>query len=594
MKRHNEIEGCSMNFITSFGKKLSIKRKIILLAMLSTLIPLLIVGTFSYFYMNKVIENKISETTTNLLSLIDWNINTFVNDIQSNGEILYASNDSQDFLKQKDLTKEAYVTQGETRDLLITISSNNPYINAVYLGNENNEYLQLSQGQSVYYGNIYEHIRGTAWFKEIMKKDLYGIWFQDDVTFIESSNLLTYGRPIKDLQTLDVIGMMIFSIDKAIFKDMFKDIEQDGEIFILDKGKMIYSNSEDQVKSSKMVERINALAGKKSEVVTINDEDYIVNFDVNKITNWKIVSIIPYKSIVKEFDFLRKVSVILLILTLLIATFSALLISNKITKQLSLLRNVIKNMRKREKLDNIDFDHEDEVGKIGHQFIHLYNRNNELLAELYESQLKEKEAELRTLQSHINPHFLYNTLNSIFWMAEKAKMKPIAKMAIHLANIFKLTLNDGEYITNVKNEIDQVKSYLDIQNIRYDNRIHYQINVDEDLFNERMIKLLLQPLVENAVYHGLEMTPGIWDIIINGKQEEHSLVFEVSDNGVGFNPDKVLKEKTGYAIRNINDRIRLQYGPGYGLTIHSEEGKGTTVCLRIGLEISEEKASAGA
>jgi two-component system, sensor histidine kinase YesM len=594
MKRHNEIEGCSMNFITRFGKKLSIKRKIILLAMLSTLIPLLIVGTFSYFYMNKVIENKISETTTNLLSLIDWNINTFVNDIQSNGEILYASNDSQDFLKQKDLTKEAYVTQGETRDLLITISSNNPYINAVYLGNEHNEYLQLSQGQSVYYGNIYEYIKGKDWFKEIMKKDLYGTWFHDDVTFIESSNLLTYGRPIKDLQTLDVIGMLLFSIDKAVFKDMFKDIEQDGEIIILDKGKMIYSNSEDQVKSSKVVERINALEGKKSEMVTMNDEKYIVNLDVNKITNWKIVSIIPYKSIVKEFDFLRKVSVLLLIITLLIATFSALLISNKITKQLSLLRDVIKNMRKREKLDNISFDPEDEVGKIGHQFILLYNRNNELMVELYESQIKEKEAELRTLQSHINPHFLYNTLNSIFWMAEKAKMKPIAKMAIHLANIFKLTLNDGEYITSVKNEIDQVKSYLDIQNIRYDNRIHYQINVDEDLYDERMIKLLLQPLVENAVYHGLEMKPGIWDIIINGKQEEHSLVFEVSDNGVGFDPDKVLKEKTGYAIRNINDRIRLQYGPGYGLTIHSQEGKGTTVSLRIGLDIREERASAGA
>ncbi|MEH7494377.1 sensor histidine kinase [Neobacillus niacini] len=583
-----------MNFITRIRKRLSIKRKIILLAMLSTLIPLLIVGTFSYVYMNKAIENKISETTTNLLSLINWNINTFVNDIQSNGEILYASNDAQDFLKQKDLTKESYVTQGETRDLLITISSNNQYINAVYLGNENNEYLQLSQGQSVYYGNIYDHIRQSEWFKEIMKKDLYGTWFHDDVTFIENSNLLTYGRPIKDLQTLDVIGMMIFSIDKAIFKDMFKDIDQDGEIIILDKGEMIYSNSEDQVKSSKMVELINASVGKYSELVTFNDEKYIVNFDVNKITDWKIVSIMPYKSIVKEFDFIRKVSILLLIITLFIATFSALLISNKITKQLSLLRDVIKNMRKREKLDSISFDPEDEVGNIGFQFINLYNRNNELMVELYESQLKEKEAELRTLQSHINPHFLYNTLNSIFWMAEKAKMKPIAKMAINLANIFKLTLNDGEYITSVRNEIDQVKSYLDIQNIRYDNRIQYQIHVDEDLYDKRMIKLLLQPLVENSVYHGLEMKPGIWEIIINGKKEDHTLVFEVSDNGIGFDLDKVLKQKTGYAIRNINERLRLQYGPGYGLTIHSEEGKGTTVSLRIGLDISEKRASAGA
>ena len=582
-----------MNFTTRIGKRLSIKRKIILLAMLSTLIPLLIVGTFSYYYMNKVIENKISETTENLLSLIDWNINTFVNDIQSSGEILYASNDSQDFLKQRDFTKEAYLTQGETRDLLITISNNNSYINAVYLGNEHNEYLQLSQGQSVYYGNIYEHIRGTVWFKEIMKKD-YGTWIPDDVNFIESSNLLTYGRPIKDLQTLDVIGIMIFSIDKAIFKDMFQDIEQDGEMIILDNEKIIYSNSEDKMKTSKMVDLIHTSKVKNSEMITLNDEKYIVNLDVNKITNWKIISIMPYKSIVKEFDFIRKVSVILLFITLLLATFCALLISNKITKQLSLLRDVIKNMRNREKLDSIAFNPEDEVGEIGYQFINLYNRNNELMVELYESQIKEKEAELRTLQSHINPHFLYNTLNSIFWMAEKAKMKTVAKMAVHLANIFKLTLNDGEYITSVKNEIEQVKSYLDIQNIRYDNRIHYQINVDEHLYEERMIKLLLQPLVENAVYHGLEMKSGIWEIIINGKQEGNSLLFEVSDNGVGFEPDRVLKQKKGYAVRNINERIGLQYGSGYGLTIQSEVGKGTTVSLRIGLGISKERASAGA
>lgn len=583
-----------MNFFKRIGIGLSIKRKIILLAMLSTLIPLLIVGSYSYFYMNKVIENKISETTSNLLSLIDWNIDTIVNDIQSSGEILYASNDTQEYLKQKELTKEAYETQGETRDLLITLSSNNPYIHAVYLGNENNEYLQLSQGQSVYYGNIYEHIRETEWFNEIMKKDLFGTWLHNEVNFIESSNLLTYGRPIKDLQTLDVIGIMIFSIDKAIFKDMFKDIRQDGEFFIVDKGNMIYSNTEDDEKNLKMVELIKRSEANDSEMITMNNEKYIVNVAVNKGTNWKIVSVIPYKSIVKEFNFIRQVSVILLIVSLIIATFSALLISNKITKQLTLLRAVIKKMKKREVLENISFDHEDEVGKIGHQFISLYNKNNELTIELYEAQIKEKEAELRALQSHINPHFLYNTLNSIFWMAEKAQMKPIAKMAVHLANIFKLTLNDGEYITTVQNEINQVKSYLDIQNIRYDNQIHYQINVEEDLYEERMIKLLLQPLVENSVYHGLEMKQGSWEIIINGKQEENSLVFEVIDNGIGFDRQKAGKQRTGYALKNISERIRLQYGPDFGLSIHSEVGKGTIVSLKIGIEIDEIKANAGA
>ncbi|MED4229081.1 histidine kinase [Neobacillus cucumis] len=197
--------------------------------------------------------------------------------------------------------------------------------------------------------------------------------------------------------------------------------------------------------------------------------------------------------------------------------------------------------------------------------------------------MKEKEAELLALQSHINPHFLYNTLNTIFWMAEKLKAKQISKIAINLSKIFKLTLNDGNHITSVKNEMEQVKSYLDIQNIRFDHKIDYTFTIDPEIMEERMIKLMLQPIVENSVYHGLEHQES-GTIMIEGKKQDDGLLFKILDTGNGFDMNEVDISNKGYALKNINERLKLYYGKEYGLKIESEIGKGTTVYLKIGLK----------
>ncbi|MFC6604272.1 sensor histidine kinase [Ectobacillus funiculus] len=183
--------------------------------------------------------------------------------------------------------------------------------------------------------------------------------------------------------------------------------------------------------------------------------------------------------------------------------------------------------------------------------------------------------------------FLYNTLNSIFWMAEKAKVKPIAKMAVSLSKLFQLTLNNGKHITSVRNEIEQVNSYLQIQNIRFDNKIEYLIDVDPSILDEKIIKLLLQPIVENAVQHGLEQQKDQGKIIIKGVKKEGMMVFEVTDNGVGFNSEEVFLKNQGYALKNINERIKLYYGPEFGLSITSKSNIGTKVVLTIGIKSEE-------
>ncbi|WP_100406165.1 sensor histidine kinase [Bacillus solitudinis] len=574
-----------MRMLKMKQRNLTIKQKIIMLAILSTLIPLLIVGTFGFLYLNKVMENKISDTTSNFLSVIDWNIDTFVADIESSANIIVSSNEIQGFLNHTELTLESYQMQTATRDLLINVTNNKPYINAAYVGNEQNEYLQLSQGQSNYFGTVYDQINRTDWYNMLEQQDGNGVWFKGiEADFIESSNLLMYGNFIRDLETVEKIGVLIISVDKSVFDNMFENINNEEEILILDQETIIYSNeNENQDKYKSIIETLQN--PKEAQIIEVENKKYILNYTTNAITNWKIVSVMPYEYVVKEFNYIRALTVLLLVLSFLLATISAFLISKKITKQLSLLRNVIEDMEKREVVSNIAFDSNDEIGKVGNRFVQLYNRNSELTVQLYESQLKEKEAELLALQNHINPHFLYNTLNSIFWMAQKSNAKLIAKMAVSLSKIFKLTLNDGKYITTVENEIDQVKSYIDIQNIRFDNKIKYSIDVDPSLLTKKIIKLILQPLVENAVYHGLELKEGNGKIIITGRKVNNAMIFEVIDNGIGFDTEEVAASKKGYALKNINERIKLQYGKNYGMKIESKKNRGTKVIVKVGLEL---------
>ncbi|RBW70777.1 cache domain-containing sensor histidine kinase [Bacillus taeanensis] len=577
-----------MNVLKREKQKLSVKWKVILLALFSTLIPLVIIGPFTFLYLNKVVENKVSETTSNLLSVLDWNINTFVIDVENISNTIFSSNDIRSYLSYNKLSPRLYMLETESRNVLNNITIvNKPYINAVYIGNEHHEFLKVNRGESNYTSNIYEQIQNASWYNGLKQSEWGGVWFKgSEVNFVKgSANSLMFGRVIRDIGTSEEIGITIISVDQLVFDNMFKDIQTDGTILIADGDSTIYfSGNEKQLTTKELSSLLKNYGDQGTIIETIHGTKYVLNFHTNFNTNWKIVSIIPYQSIVKEVNTIRIITASLLVLSLLLATFSALLIAKKITKQLALLRNVTQKMENREYISSIQFDAKDDIGKIGNRVVQLYNRNNKLTAQLYEAQLKEKEAELLALQSHINPHFLYNTLNSIFWMAEKAKAKPISQMALSLSQLFKLTLNNGDPITAVRNEIEQVKSYLQIQNIRFDNKIEYSINIDPSILDKKIIKLLLQPIVENAVQHGLEPKKGQGKIVIRGVKKEKMMVFEIIDNGIGFNREEIIKKDQGYALKNIHERIKLHYGSEYGLSIESEVNKGTKVVLTVGLE----------
>ncbi|KRF04122.1 hypothetical protein ASG89_22305 [Paenibacillus sp. Soil766] len=567
---------------------ISIRSKIIILCIISSLVPLLLIASFTFIYLSKAIEHKFSDTTTNLLSSINWNIQTFVNDVEGISKLMLSSRDVQSFLTyNKDNFKEIYRLQTATRDFAINMTNNKSYIRYLYVGSPQRELIVTNQWDALTNDNIYGAVTHSRWYSQVDDIQGRGIWLNsDEFHILKTPDLLLYGKRLNNLDTLEPIGLMIISIDRRVFDDMFRDINKpaNGNLLILEQDRLIYYNAQTGMQNplnEQDLKVISALPDKGTQIQTIDGEQYVITFDTNASTQWKVVSMIPFNSINSEIAFIRNLTIGLTLVAFLLAAGGAFLISDRITKQLTLLTSVAWKAARREEIEGIHFKEKDEIGRIGNQFIRIFRNNSELTDKLMEAKLKEKEAELIALQSHINPHFLYNTLNSVYMMAEKIGAKNISKMVMSLSNIFKLSLNNGEYITTVGNEIEQVKNYLEIQNIRYYGKFDVEIDLEPGIEKVSMLKLLIQPLVENAIYHGIELKEDKGSISIRGRMNESELLFEVEDDGVGFDP--TIARPRGYALKNIQERIKLQYGQEYGIYVDSTPGVGTKVKLVIGI-----------
>src|SRR6185436_12372775 len=240
-------------------------------------------------------------------------------------------------------------------------------------------------------------------------------------------------------------------------------------------------------------------------------------------------------------------------------------------------------------------DNVDEITELGMSFNIMIGKIKELLDSKIKEQENLKKAELRALQAQINPHFLYNTLDTIIWMAESKRTDQVVQIVTALSSFFRISLSKGMDWITIGEEIERIKSYLTIQKMRYHDILDFKIEVDEDVTENTILKLILQPLVENALYHGIKNKRQGGTISVRARRKGQSeVLIEVEDDGIGFTPEKLaqlraeldddagdIKTESGFGIGNVNNRIRLYYGKQYGLSIQSEYSTGTCVTLVI-------------
>lgn len=308
-------------------------------------------------------------------------------------------------------------------------------------------------------------------------------------------------------------------------------------------------------------------------------------------SDWTLVSITPFSEITAVGKELQNQMLLMFLLISTAAYILAYVISSSITKNISLLLKNIRLLKKGDFNIEITTKSNDEIGELIENFNSMSARLKFLVDEQYRIGLEAKNAELLALQAQINPHFLYNTLDMINWSAINNNVPEISDTVQTLSRFYKLSLSKGSNIIPIRNEIEHVKMYMEIQNMRFENIFDFQVHIDEEVYQYTTIKIILQPIVENSVLHGiLQKDDRSGLILITGHVSEGVITLKVQDNGIGIKPEKLKTILThesntngthGYGVRNINERIKLFYGEQYGLEYNSVPGKGTTVIIRI-------------
>ncbi len=231
-----------------------------------------------------------------------------------------------------------------------------------------------------------------------------------------------------------------------------------------------------------------------------------------------------------------------------------------------------------------------EVSLLSDSLNTMIDKINELLEQVTKEQIRLRKAEFQLLQSQINPHFLYNTLDAIVWLAEAGEQKKVVSMVGSLSDFFRASLNQGKDIVSIREELQHVRSYLEIQQVRYQDILEYEIHVPEELDKYLIPKITIQPLVENALYHGIKNKRGQGKIVIDGRKEENCFIIQIEDNGIGMSEERLLQvedgiqnrvptEKDIYGLYNVNERIGLNFGEKFGISIESTYGEGTVVSI---------------
>ena len=415
--------------------------------------------------------------------------------------------------------------------------------------------------------------------------------------FDTDDEMISLSREVQSYENGTFRGVILINLNMNKITEICNSFQEKQENFICiinDKGELVYEQQNGKERfafdEKENRQKLNtALERMKESCFRLNyrGEKYLVTRTDMKTTGWTLVSMVPYKSVMAETMAISGVMILAVVITLIVT----LLLLNRI------LTGVVKPLKKLEKYmvqvnpDNMDQRMEiltdDEIGHLSMKFNQMMDRIRNLKEQVIEEQEDKRKYELQALQEQINPHFLYNTLDSIIWMAETNDSNIVA-MTEALAKLFRISLNKGNEEISLERELEHVKNYLIIQSMRYADKFTYEISVDPGVERCRTIKLILQPIVENCIYHGIKKKRGTGKITIRAYRREQNLIIEVSDDGCGMPKEisrKILSDEiesenisgSGIGVKNVNERIQLRFGKKYGLSYSSEEGVGTTV-----------------
>ncbi len=324
-------------------------------------------------------------------------------------------------------------------------------------------------------------------------------------------------------------------------------------------------------------------------------ENSFYNFNTSQLTNFKIVGVADLDEINKNTAEIKTLILITVISSISFVIGLYFFISNKLILPIRLLRDKMQQASQGDLYAKVNPHGEDELATLGDSFNRMIIKIRTLMDRSVEEQKKLKAAEFRSMQAQINPHFLYNTLDTIVWMAESKEHKQVIEITKALSQFCRVSLSKGKDWISIEEEVSHIASYLFIQKIRYEDILDVSLEINKDIYSFQIIKLLLQPIIENAIYHGIKNKRGKGFLRIKGNFDSNNMIyFEIIDNGIGMTEDRLtyLKEqlrkgevlddaKSGFGLVNVQQRLKLYYGESFGLKVNSWYKSGTRVSITI-------------
>ncbi len=533
-------------------------------------------------FLGKYVVNELL-ITHNLKSYLSYtqqdaerNINSFINTLN-----IYA-NDVVNDMDIFSIIVDSEISADQKNEALNTILArflnNNQVISKVTIIDKHGAQYSFSQPDTLI---------DTADVAFIDQKASYDIFLSNQmITDKNGDHYLMFGKKFISFYSNYDLGYLLLYVKESVFYDTFKEsVIPDIETF-LSLGDVVVSHS-DKTKLGRYL-YIPYESSDNADLTQILNGIYIVSsheFHDVPIKNLSITSIISNKVLQDNVHSFNMNIIILNLINVAFAVIFSTLLTHRLTKSMETLQKEMALYGSGKKL-TLKPPKNDEILALETSFQNMIAEIDTLMQKNIESEKKRRKAELAALQAQINPHFIYNALDAISWMAKIKKQPEIVNATQKLAQFFRISLHKGENHITISEEIQHVNSYIAIEQIRFPDLFTVEYDIDPNILERKTIKIILQPLIENAIKHGFTKLnrPGI--IKICGYQEGGDVLFQISDNGNGFDLETLKTPHPqdfsgGYGIQNVQERIELEYGPGYGLTFTSEIGVGTTVIVKI-------------
>jgi len=596
-------------------QNMGIKQKLIFYCYLITTPILLLISTAMVFRNYYETLDAQAEVNAKSVQGLAENIDVLQTDMEDMSTYLYINQDVIQILtapNADELNQDAQLWLNDAPMKMIQdMVALKGYIKtiAIYPENGVNPYLK-SIDASAYIRDM-EVIRKSDTYNRALEEKGRVVWRlvkkESNDTYLSSrTDKLVLYREIFDLTKKEPLGYVVIGASAEKFMDLCETSLQQGEgIMILseDGEELIRCGDLDEKTIAYLMEEEFLAGDYRGKVIgeTIgNNNIYYIQKEKGAAIVCKVV---PKNTIAGMIGSIIATPMALLA-GFMVGLYPVLIfVSNIISKPLKRLCEAMERFKEGDFEQQIQVDTKDEVGEVSEGFNRMVTDIKALIEQNYVLALNEKESELRALQAQINPHFLFNTLDCLYWKAEESGNEEISEDIMSLSQLFRLVLGQGTGVTTVSTERDMLETYLHIQKMRFEKRLTYQIGIEEELLSQPIPKLILQPFVENAVVHGFEKNQGECLLTVIGRRIGSDMQFEIKDTGDGMTQDQIDKiwnapdaksysgQRIGrYAIKNVKERLELKYGKGgFLLKIDSEPGKGTRVTVRIPMEMKEKE-----